>query len=112
MGMAALVLALLAPVSTWFFIIFALVGAAQAGYQLSGFTLVFAFSPPAERTTYIGVANLALAPVAAAGPVLVGVLATFTGYGMIFVLLAIVGLIGMAMLHWQVAAPVRAEQVA
>lgn len=112
MGMAALVLALLAPVSTWFFIIFALVGAAQAGYQLSGFTLVFAFSPPAERTTCIGVANLALAPVAAAGPVLVGVLATFTGYGMRFVLLAIVGLIGMAMLHWQVAVSVRAEQVA
>ncbi len=76
------------------FFVFALVGAAQAGYQLSGFTLVFAFSPPAERTTYIGVANLALAPVAAIGPMFVGLLATFAGYHTMFVLLALVGMAG------------------
>lgn len=110
MGMAALVLALLAPTSSWFYFIFALVGAAQAGYQLSGFTLVFAFSPPEERTTYIGVANLALAPVAALGPIVVGVLATFTGYGVIFALLAVIGLIGVGILHRQVAVPLRAGQ--
>ncbi|WP_322511262.1 MFS transporter, partial [Chloroflexus sp.] len=110
MGMAALVLALIAPASLWFYPIFALVGAAQAGYQLSGFTLVFSFSPPAERTTYIGVANLALAPVAALGPIVVGVLATFTGYGVVFALLAIVGVVGMGLLHWHVAAPARAGQ--
>lgn len=55
-----------------------LVGAAQAGYQLSGFTLGFAFSPPAIRPTYIGVANTALALVAALGSLLVGGVATFT----------------------------------
>ncbi|MEF3274784.1 MAG: MFS transporter [Chloroflexus sp.] len=105
MGMVALILALLAPASDWFYLIFALVGAAQAGYQLSGFTLVFLFSPPAERTTYIGVANLALAPVAALGPIVVGMLATVTGYDAIFVLLALIGLLGMALLHWHVTAP-------
>ncbi|WP_322487660.1 MFS transporter [Chloroflexus sp.] len=110
MGMAALVLALIAPASVWFYLVFALVGASQAGYQLSGFTLVFAFSPPAERTTYIGVANLALAPVAALGPVVVGLVATVTGYGVIFALLALVGVIGMGLLHWHVTAPARAEQ--
>ncbi len=109
MGIAALLLALIAPSSAWFFLIFALVGAAQAGYQLSGFTLVFSFSPPEERTTYIGVANLALAPVAALGPILVGVLATFAGYSAIFGLLAVIGLLGIGSLHWQVAAPAPAR---
>ncbi len=109
MGMAALLLALIAPSSAWFFLIFALVGAAQAGYQLSGFTLVFSFSPPEERTTYIGVANLALAPVAALGPILVGVLATFAGYSAIFGLLTVIGLLGIGSLHWQVTAPAPAR---
>ena len=110
MGMIALLLALIAPTSIWFFCVFALVGAAQAGYQLSGFTLVFAFSPPAERTTYIGVANLALAPVAAIGPMLVGMLATFTGYHTVFVLLALVGMVGIGLLKWQVTVPLQVKQ--
>jgi MFS family permease len=108
MGMLALLLALAAPSANWFAPIFALVGASQAGYQLSGFTLVLAFSPPAERPTYIGVANTALAPVAAVGPLLAGALAGATGYGAVFALLAAAGLGGLAVLHWQVAAPARA----
>lgn len=109
LGMLALLLALVAPAASWFTVIFALVGASQAGFQLSGFTLVFAFSPPAERPTYIGVANTALAPVAALGPLVAGALAGITGYPAVFALLALVGLAGLAALHWQVAAPAAAE---
>jgi MFS family permease len=105
LGVAALLLALVAPASLWFVPIFALVGVSQAGYQLSGFTLVFAFSPRAERPTYIGVANTALAPVAALGPLLAGALAGAAGYGLVFAVLAAVGVAGLAVLHWQVAAP-------
>ncbi len=104
-GVAALLLAVVAPAAWWFVPIFMLVGTAQAGYQLSGFTLVFAFSPPAIRPTYIGVANTALAPVAALGPLLVGGLATFTSYQFIFVILALVGMAGTVMLHRRVADP-------
>lgn len=107
LGMAALLLALVAPSALWFAPIFAMVGASQAGYQLAGFTLVFAFSPLAERPTYIGVANTALAPVAAIGPLLAGALAGATGYGPVFAILAVVGLGGLAVLHWQVSAPPR-----
>lgn len=110
MGMLALLVALVAPSALWFVPIFALVGASQAGYQLSGFTLVFAFSPKAERPTYIGVANTALAPVAAVGPLLAGALAGATGYGPVFALLAAVGVAGLGVLHWQVAAPPRVAQ--
>jgi MFS family permease len=105
LGVAALLLAVVAPAAWWFVPIFILVGAAQAGYQLSGFTLVFAFSPPAIRPTYIGVANTALAPVAALGPLLVGGVATFTSYAFIFVVLALIGLAGTVMLHRRVADP-------
>lgn len=108
-GMAALLLALVAPASIWFVLIFALVGTAQAGYQLSGFTLVFAFSPPTERPKYIGVSNIALAPVAAIGPLAAGWFAGVVSYGALFGALAVVGLIGLAMLHWRVAAPAPAK---
>ncbi len=112
LGMAALILALVAQSALWFVPIFALVGISQAGYQISGFTLVFAFSPTAERPTYIGVANTALAPVAAIGPLLAGWVAGLTGYGFIFVALALIGLAGLAVLHWQVTTPARTADTA
>jgi MFS family permease len=106
-GMLALLLAVLAPAVSWFLVIFGLVGIAQAGYQLAGFTLVFSFSTPAERPTYIGVANTTLAPVAALGPLLAGWLAEFSGYNALFVALLAIGTIGLLGLHWSVAAPAR-----
>jgi MFS family permease len=106
-GMLALLLAALAPAASWFLLIFALVGVAQAGYQLSGFTLVFSFSTPAERPTYIGVANTTLAPVAALGPLLAGWLAEISGYNALFVALLVVGTVGLLGLHWRVPAPAR-----
>jgi MFS family permease len=112
LGMLALLLAVAAPTATWFLPIFALVGAAQAGYQLSGFTLVFSFSTPAERPAYIGVANTMLAPVAALGPLLAGSLAEVAGYGALFVALLAIGLVGLLGLHWRVPAPARASRAA
>jgi MFS family permease len=106
-GMLALLLAVFAPTVTWFLLIFALVGIAQAGYQLAGFTLVFSFSTPAERPTYIGVANTTLAPVAALGPLLAGWLADLASYNALFVALLAIGTIGLLGLHWSVPAPVR-----
>jgi MFS family permease len=106
-GMLALLLAAVAPAVSWFLLIFALVGVAQAGYQLSGFTLVFSFSTPAERPTYIGVANTTLAPVAAFGPLLAGWLAELAGYNALFVALLAIGTAGLLGLHWRVPAPVR-----
>ncbi|MFL5802950.1 MAG: MFS transporter [Roseiflexaceae bacterium] len=111
-GLLALLLAVLAPTAIWFLPIFALVGVAQAGYQLSGFTLVFSFSTPAERPTYIGVANTTLTPVAALGPLLAGWLAEGAGYGALFVVLLAIGLAGLLGLHWRVPAPVPTPRAA
>ncbi|MEO7910324.1 MAG: MFS transporter, partial [Roseiflexaceae bacterium] len=91
-GLLALLLAVLAPSAAWFFPIFVLVGVAQAGYQLSGYTMIFSFSTPADRPTYIGVANTALAPMAAFGPLLAGWLAEQAGYNALFLVLLVIWL--------------------
>ncbi len=107
-GLLALLLAILAPSAVWFFPIFVLVGVAQAGYQLSGYTMIFSFSTPADRPTYIGVANTTLAPMAAFGPLLAGALAERAGYNALFLVLLAIGLAGVLGLHWRVPTPARA----
>jgi MFS family permease len=109
MTVASLLLAVLVPSSIWFTAIFALVGAAQAGYQLAGYTLTFSFSPIALRPTYIGVANLAMAPVSALGPLVAGATASLFGYNSIFFVLSIIGIVGILLLHFRVHVPTRAE---
>jgi MFS family permease len=107
LGLLAILLAAFAPAAWWFVAIFALVGAAQAGYMLTGFTLVFSFSNPAERPMYIGVANMALAPVAVFAPLLAGALAEAAGYDVLFYGLVAIGLLGVVLLHWRVPTPAR-----
>jgi MFS family permease len=107
LGLLALVLAIVAPTSGWYLPIFVLVGASQAGFLLAGFALVFAFSPPADRPAYIGVANTALGPVAALGPVLAGWLAELMGYEALFLTLALIGVAGVVTLHLGVVARAR-----
>jgi MFS family permease len=102
LGLAAMALAIFAPSPAWFTLIFVLVGAAQAGYMLTGFTLVLSFSTPAERPAYIGVGNTALAPVSIAGPLLAGWLASVAGYEALFLILTVIGFAGMAILHFRV----------
>ena len=105
LGVLALLAAIAAPSALWFYLVFVLMGAAQAGYTLSGFTLIFAFSTPAERPTYIGVANTALAPAAALGPLVAGALASIAGYNILFLLLSALGIVGLLVLHWRVQMP-------
>jgi MFS family permease len=109
LGVLALALAVVAPSAGWFILIFVLVGASQAGYMLTGFTLVLSFSAPAERPIYIGVANTALAPVAILGPLSAGWLAEATSYELLFGVLLLIGAAGMAALHWRVPAPAKQE---
>jgi MFS family permease len=109
-GVASLLLALAAPSAGWFIVVFILVGISSAGYQLSGYTLAMAFSNEAERPTYIGLANTALAPVGIIGPLLVAQLAASFGYPALFATTALVGVVGLIWLHR--AVPIRAQQAA
>lgn len=106
-GLLAILLALLAPAPIWFYVIFVLVGFAQAGYMLSGFTLVFSFASAGERPAYIGVANIVMAPIAALGPLLSGWLAEIASYETLFAVLLVVGIFGLAWLLLRVPRPAR-----
>ncbi|MEP7190262.1 MAG: MFS transporter, partial [Roseiflexaceae bacterium] len=83
-GVSSLLLAMVAPSPGWYIVVFVLVGISSAGYQLSGYTLAMAFSNEAERPTYIGLANTALAPVGILGPFAVAQLAATLGYPALF----------------------------
>ncbi|MEN9936401.1 MAG: hypothetical protein RLZZ387_2980 [Chloroflexota bacterium] len=107
LGVGALLAAVVAPAPVWFLPIFVLVGAAQAGYQLTGFTLLFSYSSPADRSRFIGVANMMLAPIAMFSPLLAGALAEAAGYELLFVVLGAVGVFGMGWLALRVPRPVK-----
>jgi MFS family permease len=106
-GVASLLLALAAPGPVWYIVVFVLVGISSAGYQLSGYTLAMAFSTDAERPTYIGLANTALAPVGIIGPLAIGQLAAVFGYPALFAATAFVGAGGLIWLHRAVPARMR-----
>jgi Na+/melibiose symporter-like transporter len=99
-GVAALLLAIVAPSPAWFVLIFVLVGIATAGFQTTGYTLTLAFGTEAERPTYIGLANTALAPVGVIGPLVVAALADWAGYATLFAATAVVGVAGLVGLWW------------
>ena len=71
LAIAAIGLSLAAPTPAWFYLVFALLGANQAGFIVSGITIVFEFCDEDVRPTYIGITNTvmgifgAIAPMAA-----------------------------------------------
>jgi MFS family permease len=106
-GVASLLVALVAPNPDWYVAAFLLVGVSSAGYQISGYTLAMAFSNPAERPTYIGLANTARAPVGIIGPLAVAQLAATFGYPALFAATALIGVGGLVWLHRAVPALMR-----
>jgi MFS family permease len=99
-GVVALILAIVAPSPFWYVLIFVLIGVATAGFQTTGYTLTLTFGTEAERPTYIGLANTALAPVGVIGPLIVAALAEWAGYGALFAATAVVGVVGLVGMWW------------
>ena len=104
-GALSVALACVAPVPEWFYVIFALYGANIAGFILSGIMIVFEFSPPEIRPTYIGLNSTIIGIVAGIAPLIGGWLASTVGYQVLFAGTSVVGLVGFAMLHWWVEDP-------
>ncbi|RLC89746.1 MAG: MFS transporter [Chloroflexi bacterium] len=107
LGALAVGLAGLAPAPAWFHAVFALTGASAAGFMLSGIMIVFEFSIPDVRPTYIGLNNTVSGVVAAVAPLLGGWLAGVAGYRVLFGVAFVVELAGLALLHWSVREPRR-----
>jgi MFS family permease len=103
-------LAIFAPAPAWFYLIFALIGASSAGFMLSGIMIIPEFSAPDLRPTYIGVNNTAIGAVAALAPMLGAWLAGMLGYRGLFGVACLIGLVGLAVLHWSVHEPRQTDE--
>ncbi len=98
-------LAFIAPGARWFYALFFLRGAVQAGTFISGISIVYEFIDADNRPTYIGLANTIPGVAAAIAPLIGGWLAGAISYQAMFILSAMIGMAGWAMLRFTVREP-------
>lgn len=101
----ALLLAIIAPSPAWFFAVFFLRGAVNAGLFISGVSIVYEFTGAENRATYIGMANTIPGIAGAVAPLLGGWLAGAVSYQAMFILAAVIGVISWALLRFAVREP-------
>lgn len=105
LNVLALIVAILSHSPGWFFLIFFLRGAVNAGTLLSGLSIVYEFTGPDNRPTYIGLANTIPGIITALAPLLGGWLAGAMSYQAMFILSAITGTAGWVILRYVVHEP-------
>jgi MFS family permease len=104
--LGANVVALVAPSLQLFSLVFVLSGVNQAGINVSSLNVLLEFAPTIEaRPTYLGLVRTALGPVVFVTPLAAGVLADALGFKAIFVLSAVCGGVGLALLIARVRDP-------
>lgn len=106
-GAAALLcfaLAWLAPTPGWFYLVFALQGISQGGILVSGMMIVLEFSPSHRRPTYTGLANTLVGLINVIAP-LVGTALVQFSYSALFALSALLALVGVVLMFYQVREP-------
>jgi MFS family permease len=86
-------LAVLAPSVGWFYLVFALAGAARASFWAVTIALTLEFGTQTEKPVYIGMANTLIAPVTIGAPLLGGSLAEQFGYPPLFIICAVAGVL-------------------
>jgi MFS family permease len=101
----ALVVALAAPSAWVYYAVFALVGAANAGFILSDLSIIMEFGPEAQRPTYIGLARTLSAPFLFVAPLIGGAVAQVWGYPWMFALALALTLASLALLQLRVVEP-------
>jgi MFS family permease len=101
----SLILAVVAPSPWWFFLIFFLRGAVNAGAFVSGMSIVYEFTDAENRATYIGLANTIPGVAGVIAPLIGGWMAGAWGYRPMFVVAAVVAAIGLVLLRFTVHEP-------
>jgi MFS family permease len=92
LAMASALLAIFAPDASWFYLIFALAGAANAGLWTITMALTAEFGTQVTRPYYIGLSNTLVAPVTIFAPIFGGWLADTSGFAATFLFAAAGGL--------------------
>jgi MFS family permease len=101
----SMIAAILAPSPVWMYPVFAAVGAITASDVISGVNIALEFGDPAERPTYIGLANTVPGLTAAIAPLIGGWIASRASYQATFLSAAVCSLVALAFLHWMVVEP-------
>jgi MFS family permease len=102
---AALAVALVAKSPWVYYAVFALVGAANAGFILSDLSIVMEFGPESQRPTYIGLARTLSAPFLFVAPLIGGAVAQVWGYPWMFGLALALTLASLVLLRLRVTEP-------
>jgi len=105
LNVLSLLLAILATNPWWFFPIFFLRGAVNAGTFISCISIVYEFTDPDNRPTYIGLANTIPGASAAIAPLIGGWLAGAISYRAMFTVATLIGLLSWALLRFVVRDP-------
>jgi len=105
LNVLSLLLATLATNPWWFFPIFFLRGAVNAGTFISCISIVYEFTDPDNRPTYIGLANTIPGASAAIAPLIGGWLAGAISYRAMFTVATLIGLLSWALLRFVVRDP-------
>jgi MFS family permease len=85
---------------TWFYVAFALAGAANATFWSVGIALTLEFGEEHEKPLYIGLANTLVAPVSFIAPIVGGLLVQELGYPSTFLMSVLAGLAMAAVLQF------------
>jgi len=107
LNVVLLLLALLAPSPAWFFAVFFLRGAINAGTMLSSISIVYEFTDADNRPTYIGLANTIPGVAVVIAPLVGGWLVGAISYQAMFILSALIGAASWVILRFAVREPRR-----
>jgi MFS family permease len=99
-------LAWLAPGAAWYYAVFFLIGVSQGILVVSGILVLFEFSEPERRPTYIGLANTSLGVVNVLGP-MVGAWLAGVDFGILFAACAAISFVSWVSMRWWVEEPRR-----
>jgi MFS family permease len=84
LAVAAIALSLFAPSPAWFYLVFSLIGANNAGFMVSGITIVFEFSEEDVRPTYIGITNTVMGIFGALAPMVASLIIEQSSFQVLF----------------------------
>ncbi len=91
----SIVIALLAPDASWFYVVFALTGIVNTTQWSTIMTITVQFSSVSERPYFIGMANTLIAPVTIFSPIIGGWLVDVVSFDFTFTIFAVAAVLSM-----------------
>jgi len=102
---AALAIALLAPSSIYFYLVFILFGLSNGSGIMADFNIAMEFGNEEDRPAYIGLTRTLTGPVLLIAPMIGGAMVAWMGYPAMIIMSLVFTVISLVVLHWWVMDP-------